>query len=135
MLLPSMWLKDWVTKVKTSKIVTFCYFWPKMGKNLALIFFKYGVSSSYSLQFSLRFLYNPYLFACKCIPHAKYEKRPIEIPVPLFFFTTLDLIWPKFCPKDHTHFTFFNWFQIKHVEDTININNLCWNPAVLKKSW
>ena len=28
-LLPSMWLKDWLTKVKTSKIVTFCYLWPK----------------------------------------------------------------------------------------------------------
>ena len=37
-LLPSMWLKDWLTKVKTSKIVTFCYFWPKMDKNLIFIF-------------------------------------------------------------------------------------------------
>ena len=43
----------------------------------------------------------------KCIPHAKYEKNPTEIPVSLFFFTTLNLIWPKFCPKDHTNFTFF----------------------------
>ena len=23
------------------------------------------------------------------------------------FFTTLDLLWPKFCPKDHSHFSFF----------------------------
>ena len=46
-----------------------------MGKSLALISFKYGVSGYYSLQFSLRFFYNPYLFACKCIPHAKYEKK------------------------------------------------------------
>ena len=45
MLLPSMWLKDWVTTVKTSKLVTFCYFWPKTSKNLALISLKYGVSS------------------------------------------------------------------------------------------
>ena len=44
-LLPSMWLKDWLTKVKTSKIITFCYFWPKMAKNIVLIYFKYGVSS------------------------------------------------------------------------------------------
>ena len=42
---PSMWFKDWLTKVKTSKIVTFCYFWPKMGKHFVLIFFRYGVSS------------------------------------------------------------------------------------------
>ena len=29
----------------------------------------------------------------------------------LCFFTTLDLIWPKFCPKDHTHFTIINTFD------------------------
>ena len=31
------------------------------------------------------------------------------------FFTTLDLIWPKFGTKDHTHFTFFDWFPMKYV--------------------
>ena len=31
------------------------------------------------------------------------------------FFITLDLIWPKFCPKDYTHFTFFDWFPMKYV--------------------
>ena len=30
-------------------------------------------------------LYNHYLFACKCIPHAKYEKKTIEIPVSVEF--------------------------------------------------
>ena len=39
------------------------------------------------------------------MPHANYEKT-IEILV--CFFTTLDLIWPEFCPsKDRTHFTYF----------------------------
>ena len=69
-----------------------------MGKNLTLISFKYGVSSYYSLRFSLRFFYNPYLFACKCLPHAKYKKNPIEIPVPLFFHNigpTLAQIFPQ----------------------------------------
>ena len=56
-----------------------------MSKNLALISFKYGISSYYSLQFSLRFFYNPYLFACKCIPHAKYEKNPLEYQFLCFF--------------------------------------------------
>ena len=70
-----------------------------MGKNLALISFKYGVSSYHSLQFPLRFFYNPYLFACKCIPHAKYEKNPIEIPVPLFFSQHWTYFGPNFPPK------------------------------------
>ena len=44
LLLSSMWRKYWLTKVKTSKIANFCYFWPKMGKNFVLISFKYGAS-------------------------------------------------------------------------------------------
>ena len=39
-----------------------------------------------------------------------------------------DLIWPNFCPKDHTCFTFFGWFPIKYVRG-YNINNLCCNPV------
>ena len=44
-LLPRMWLRDWLTKMKTSKKITFCYFWPKIGKRFFIISFKYGVSS------------------------------------------------------------------------------------------
>ena len=55
---------------------------------------------------AVRYLYNHYLFACKCIPHAKYKRIPLKYQFPGFF-TTLDLLWPKFCPKDQTHFTFF----------------------------
>ena len=61
------------------------------------------------------------------------KKKPIEIPVSLFFFTTSELIWPKFGPKDHTHFAFFVWFPMKYVRGTININNLCCNPVVPEK--
>ena len=44
------------------------------GKTLALISFKYaGISS----KFSLRFFDKLYLFACKCISHAKHEKKPM----------------------------------------------------------
>ena len=35
LLLPIMWLYDWLTKVKTSKIITFCYFWPKIVKKFS----------------------------------------------------------------------------------------------------
>ena len=46
-----------------------------MGKNIVLIFFKYGLSSSFSLQFPIRYFYNHYLVAYKCIPPPKYEKK------------------------------------------------------------
>ena len=34
-----------------------------------------------------------------------------------FFFVLLiiSIIWPKFCPKDHTYFTFFDWFPMEYV--------------------
>ena len=59
---------------------------------------------------NLAFNFHSGIFSCNhyflllnvYIPHAKYEFH--------CFFTTLDLIWPKFCPKDHTHFTFFGLF-------------------------
>ena len=51
----------------------------------------------------------------------------------LCFFITLDLVWPKFYPKDYTHFLFFVDFQWNKLRDSINFNNLCWNPVVLGK--
>ena len=42
------------------------------------------------------------------------------------------VIWLKFCPKDHIHY-FFRWFPINMLGNSININNLCCNPLVLKK--
>ena len=85
-LLPSMWLKDWLTKVKTFKIVTFCYFWPKMGKILSqfplnVVFLANIVFSFHSgISITTAFLLvNVYLM--------QNMKKPIEIPVPLFFFS------------------------------------------------
>ena len=49
------------------------------------------------------------------------------------FFTILDLIWPKFCPKNHTHYTFLTDIRWNVLGYTINLNNLWCNPAVLKK--
>ena len=43
-LLLNTWLKDWLTKVKSSKKVIFSYFWPKMGAIFVAISFKNGVS-------------------------------------------------------------------------------------------
>ena len=50
------------------------------------------------------------------------KKKTIDNARFFTFFTTLDLIWPKFFPKTTTI-----------LEDSININNFNWNPAVLKK--
>ena len=132
-LLPSMWLKNWPTKVKTSKIVTFCYFWPKMGKNFILISFKYGVSSSFSLQFLLKYFYDPYFVLVNVYLMQNIKKSSLKYQF-LSFFTILDQILPKFCPKCYTHTSLFLAdFQWNMLGDSININNLCCNPVVLKK--
>ena len=106
-----------------------------MGKKFALISFRYDVVFNLVFNFhsgiyiaTTFLLVNVYLMQ-------NVKKNPIKIPVSLFFFTTLDLLWTKFYPKDHTHFTFFVDFQWNMLGDTIDINNLCCNPAVLKKSW
>ena len=105
-----------------------------MGKNLALISFKYGVSSSFSLQFPLRYFYNHYLLPVNVYLMQNMEKKPHWNTSFFVFFTTVDLTWPKFCRKNHTHFTFFWLISRNMLGDTININNyLCCNLAVLKK--
>ena len=40
----------------------------------------------------------------------------------LCFFTKLDLIWPKFCPKDHTKFALFADFQWNMLGDSTDIS-------------
>ena len=62
-------------------------------------------------------------------------KNPIEIPFSLFFHNiglTLAQIFPQ---KTTPTLLFLVDFQWNMLGDTININNLCCNPAVLKKSW
>ena len=54
-------------------------------------------------------------FALKGIPDVKYEKKTIDNARSFTFFTTLDLIWPKFYPKTTPTFTFFAWFPMKYL--------------------
>ena len=85
-LLPSMWPKDWLTEVKTSKIITFCYFWAKMDKHFILISLKYSVSSYFSFQFPLRYFYNHcFLLVNVAIPHSEYEKNPMKYQFLCFY--------------------------------------------------
>ena len=94
MLLPSMWLKDWVTKVRTSKIVTFLLFLTQNGQKSCPNFLQicYYIVFNFHSGFSV-------ITLCKCIPHAKYEKKPLKYQFLCFFQNS----GPKFCPKDHTH--------------------------------
>ena len=46
------------------------------------------------------------------------------MPFSLFFFTTLELIWPKSWPKSRTHLPFFAVFQLNMLGDSIDFNNL-----------
>ena len=129
MLLRSMWPKEWLTKVITSKIVTFCYFWPKMGKNFSFVLLA-NLAFSFHSDISTCFvLVNIYLMQ-------NIKKTHWDNCFSLFFHNILATIWPKFCPKDHTQFTFF-WLisnEICWAGDSININNLCFNQVYKKKT-
>ena len=57
----------------------------------------------------------PLFFALKGIPNVKYEKKAIDNNHFFAFFTTLGLIWPKFCPKATSTLIFFAWFLVKYV--------------------
>ena len=72
------------------------------------------------------------LLALKGIPNIKYEKKKIDNTHFFTFFTTLHIIWPKFCPKITPTLIFFCWFQMKcQGMQLMLITN--WNPIVLKK--
>ena len=109
-----------------------------MGKNLVLISFKYGISSYSGIQFPLRYFYSHYflLLDVYLMQTAKYEKTLLKCQL-LCFFTMLDLIWPKFYSKDHTHFPVFllisdeTCLEIQLI--LMLIANLFCNPVVLKK--
>ena len=56
-----------------------------MGKNLDLISFKYGISSQFGLQFSLRYFYTHYFLLLNAYPMQNILKNRIGMPVSLFF--------------------------------------------------
>ena len=56
------------------------------------------------------------------------------LPVFFIFFTTLDIIWPKSCPKTTPNLIFFAGFQWSMLGNSINFKNFDWNPVVLKTS-
>ena len=96
-LLPSMWLKDWLTKGNTSKIVTFCWFWPKKGQNfvhislfllvlLANLVFSFHSDISITTQLTLAYKsFIKHLLNVIRYTSCKIWKNPIEVPVSLFF--------------------------------------------------
>ena len=61
---------------------------------MSLIF---AISSYNCLKFPTQVVLQPLLFVLKGIPQVKYEKKPNDIACFFTFFTTLHMIWPKFC--------------------------------------
>ena len=95
--------------------------------------FKCGISSYICLKFLVKCLYiQPLPFASKYILHVKFEKKLIDNACFFTFFTTLGLIWPRFCPKDTATLRFFAGFQWNMLKNSIDINNFNWNLVVPK---
>ena len=69
----------------------------------------------------------------KRYPPCKIWKKTIDNGCFFFFFTTLDLIWLKFCPKTTPTLDFSADFQWNMLKDSININNCNWNQVVSEK--
>ena len=90
---------------------------------LANIVFNFHSGFSITLTF---LLVNVYLM--------QNMKKPIEISVSLFFSQHWTYFGPNFAPKTTPTLVSLTDFQWNMLGDTININNLCCNPAVLKKS-
>ena len=70
-------------------------------------------------------------FLLKIVPHVKYERNLLIMPVSLLFHN----IGPNFAqilPQDHTHFDFFAGLEYNVLGDSIKINNFNYNPVVLK---
>ena len=75
----------------------------------------------------------PLLCASKGIPHAKYEKNLLLMPVSLLFFCNIGPNSVQILNQDHTYLFIFCVFQWNTLVDSINIDNFNWNPIVLKK--
>ena len=60
-------------------------------------------------------------------------KNTIEIPVPLFFHNILGPNLGNILPQRPHPLSFFINFQWNMLKGSININNLCWNPAASSK--
>ena len=58
-----------LTKVKFLKTIIFCHFWCKLGKILALISLKCGISSYIWVKFPLRCLYNHFFGTIALLYH------------------------------------------------------------------
>ena len=79
------------------------------------------------LKFPLKYLYNHYFLLFRRYSPYKIWKKRIDNACFFTFFTTLGLIWPKFCPKTTPTSIYFAGFQWNMLRDSIFINNFNWN--------
>ena len=107
---------DWLTKVKTLKIIAFCHFWPKPWKNLVLISFK-----------SLKYFYHHYFLLLNKFL-IQNMKKPIDNARFFDFSKNGGIIGPTFYLWDHSHIVYFLLIPYK-IFYSSNINNLCCNSC------
>ena len=124
-----MWLYDWPTKVKLlNRISVFCHFRPKWDKYLALMSLKCGTSQAIIAihLHSASFATTTFCFKT-CDSQSKIWKKPNDISCFFTFFTTLDIIRPKFYPKTKPDLIFFAGFQWSMSGNLVNTKNFNWN--------
>ena len=99
-----LWLSDWLTKVKFLKIISFLPFLTQIRQ-------KFGPKCPSNVALLITFALNFHSGVCTTSTFCFKDDACF-----FTFFTTLDLIWPKFCHKTYTHFDFFCcWFSMKYV--------------------
>ena len=107
-----------LTKVKFLKIIGCLPFLAGIGQK----FGPCGISAIFALNFHSCVCITSTFSFKRYIPHVKYEKNLcIDNARSLTFFTTLDLIWPKFYPKTTPTMFLFAGFQWNMWADSINI--------------
>ena len=86
-----------------------------MRTNVFLTSIKCGILAILALSFLSGISITISYIAFKCIPHVKYKEKSIDNASFFVLFTVLDLIWPKFCRRDHTRFAIFCLFPINYI--------------------
>ena len=94
-------------------------FCPKRPSNVAFLAI-FALNFHSSICTTTNFCFKRYSSPCKI------WKKLIENACFFTFFTTLDLIWPKFCPKATPTLIFFAGFQWNMLRGSIDINNFNW---------
>ena len=91
--------------------------WPQMAQiwdslKSILVNRNYIIINFMTLRLTKKiFFFFPYFFPLKGIPHVKYEKNLLIMPVSLLFSQHWGPNLAQILPQDHIHFDLFCWFS------------------------